>query len=84
MFLERRMQKRKCLKRTAKNTELRQRKENSGMVGGEASQGHGVKLRMKDDLDLKILVGDPRTRIELSMEDTLDFRAFGSTPKYSI
>jgi hypothetical protein len=34
---------------------------------------------MEGDLDLKVWWGLPRTRIELSVEDTLDFRAFEIT-----
>jgi hypothetical protein len=54
------------MKRTAKNAELRQQ----GEIENEGRFG------------LKSLVRDPRTQIELSVEDTLDVRAFGSTPKH--
>jgi hypothetical protein len=49
------------------------------LVGNPGSRG---EIENEGRFGLKSLVGDPRTRIELSMEDTLDFRAFGSTPKY--
>jgi hypothetical protein len=39
-------------------------------------------MRNEGRFGLRSLVGVPGTRIELSMEDTLDFRSFELTPKY--